>query len=67
MFMEWMHEKYLRNREFEKVEALYREERSRYACGRRSRPPQYPVRPTENHSFAPIGGFPHHPNESKEM
>ena len=65
--MEWMHEKYLRNQERKQVEALYRTQRSSLACAMGSGPRKYPIQPTENHPFVPIGGFEHHPKESEEM
>ncbi|CAF4731189.1 unnamed protein product [Rotaria sp. Silwood1] len=65
--MDWMYEKYLRYIELEEVEAMHRKERSRWACGLRCGPPQYPVRPADKHYFLPIGDFKQHPNESETM
>lgn len=62
-----MYEKYLRNKELEEVELMYRERSSRVACGLRCGPPIYPTRSADRHHFVPIGGFKEHPNESENM
>ncbi|CAF3935032.1 unnamed protein product, partial [Adineta steineri] len=67
IYIDWMYEKYLRNIELEEVEAHYHETSMHVACGMRSRPPQYPVRPEGKHRFESIGGFKQHPNESQDM
>ncbi|CAF0905170.1 unnamed protein product [Adineta steineri] len=67
IYIDWMYEKYLRNIELEEVEAHYRERSRQVACGMRSGPPRYPVRPEGKHRFESIGGFKQHPNESQDM
>ena len=65
--MEWMHEKYLRNQELEKVETFYWANNCLDACGLRCALPEYPVRSQDNLPFIPAPGFHRHPNESQEM
>ena len=67
IYIEWIYEKYLRNIELEKVEALFHEQNSYFACGMRHGPPLYPIRPAGKHHFVPVGGFKEHPNESETM
>jgi hypothetical protein len=65
--MDWTYEKYLRNVELEKVEAMYRERFSRIPCAMPGGPPRYPMRPEGKHQFIPIAEFKQHPNESQNM
>ena len=65
--MDWMYEKYLRNRELEEVEMQYEVKSSRVACGMRCGPPQYPVRPASKPCLESVGGFKAHPNTSEHM
>lgn len=67
IYMNWMHEKYLRNQELDTVEKMYMKSMSRVACGMRCGPPRYPVRPASKGCFTIIGGFKQHPNESEDM
>ena len=67
VYMEWMYEKYLRNAEMNEVEARYRIECAYVACGLRYPPPSYPVRPSTQVQFQPIGGFTVHPNTSGDV
>ncbi len=65
-----MYEKFLRNIEREKVEALYGIYSRLFACAMYSEssgPPRYPDRPSGQHYFIPVGGFKQHPNESQYM
>ncbi|CAF1067084.1 unnamed protein product [Adineta ricciae] len=67
VYMDWMHEKYLRNIELEEVEAEYMERSAYVACGMRCGPPEYPIRPDGKHDFGAVGGFKEHPNQSSTM
>ena len=62
IYMDWMHEKYLRNIQLHKRLAKW----YRTACSRPP-PPSYPIRSTRQHQFESIGGFSQHPNSSSDM
>ncbi|CAF3859124.1 unnamed protein product [Rotaria sordida] len=61
IYMEWIHEKCLRN-----VKLRYQLGWHTTACIR-CLPPLYPIRLTTNSQFEPIGGFDKHPNSSSNM
>jgi hypothetical protein len=63
IYMEWMHEKSLRNKKLLESQRHYIR---KLAC-RRSSPPSYPLRPATKQQFPSIGGFNQHPNSSQEM
>ena len=67
MYMDWMHEKYLRNQVQEEVEAEYRAHRGNPACGMRARPLRYPVRLAGKPRFESVVGFQAHPNTREKM
>ncbi|CAF2519229.1 unnamed protein product [Rotaria sp. Silwood2] len=64
-YMDWMYEKYLRNKEL-KRKLLNMQSFGRLACVR-CLPPKYPVRPIVEHPLESVGGFSRHPNSSKDM
>jgi hypothetical protein len=63
MYLEWMHEKYLRNIKLNDLQRFYMH---RTAC-RMARSPIYPPRPTGIHEFQSIGGFTVHPNSTQDL
>lgn len=67
IYMDWMHEKYMRNAELEEVEDSYIRYMSSVACGMRMPPPRYPLREASIPDFQTVTGFLNHPNSSKDM
>ncbi|CAF1156312.1 unnamed protein product [Rotaria sordida] len=61
IYMEWIHEKCLRNAKLRNQLGWHTT-----ACIR-CLPPLYPIRSTTNSQFEPIGGFDKHPNSSSNM
>ncbi|CAF3929083.1 unnamed protein product [Adineta steineri] len=63
IYMDWMHEKFLRDIELQHILCQFI---SRTACIR-CKPPSYPVRPSKEQRFESIAGFTEHPNSSADM
>jgi RNA polymerase subunit RPABC4/transcription elongation factor Spt4 len=65
IYMEWMQEKSLRNKQLLEAQRGYIR---KLACRRCGTPrPSYPLRPATQQQFTSIGGFSQHPNTREEM
>jgi hypothetical protein len=62
IYIEWMHEKSLRNQKLINLEEYIH----RTACIM-CLPPSYPPRPASRYQFQSIGGFNQHPNSTQDM
>ncbi len=63
IYMEWMHEKIIRNKKLLELEAYYMDRTGCIICS----PPAYPLRAAKEYRFTSIGGFDKHPNSTREM
>jgi hypothetical protein len=63
IYIEWIHEKSLRNKKLLDLEKHYMHRLACIMC----RIPLYPLRPASKYKFQSIGGFDQHPNSMQEM
>jgi hypothetical protein len=63
MNIEWIHQKYLRNKKLKELKQYI----SKTGSIIYSPPSLYPIQPIDKHKFESIIGFNQHPNVSQEM